>query len=404
MLVKYCKLPWQNRLLKEFCPITCGLCKSKTTNSPTNIPSSVPTDLPTDAPTNPLTKVPTQAPTPVVSTDNGTCIDDLDYRYKGVKKCKWVVDKTEERCNINAKLGDERLISDLCPLTCNKCEPTDIPTNTPTNAPTQAPTLVISTDNGKCMDDLDYRYHGKKCDWVVKNIEKRCDFNAKLGDKQLISDLCQITCNKCEPTDATTNPPTNAPTQAPTPIISTAEGTCMDDLSYRYQGKKKCKWMGKNIEKRCNINAQLGNEKLIREFCRITCGLCEPKTTHTSTNMPPNPPTNAPTNTATNPPTNAPTNAPTQAPTPVISSDNVNCMDNLDYRYKGVKKCKWAGKNIEKRCNINAQLDIEKLISDLCPLTCNKCEPTNDNDNNTDYDSSSSCASNESIFRLQLLL
>jgi len=57
------------------------------------------------------------------------CIDDTDYKYKGIKKCKWVAEpnkkgesKLEYRCNLNAKddEDDTKLISDFCRVSCIK--------------------------------------------------------------------------------------------------------------------------------------------------------------------------------------------------------------------------------------------------------------------------------------------
>ena len=45
-----------------------------------------------------------------------------------------------------------------------------------------------------------------------------------------------------------------------------------------------------------------------------------------------------------------------------------------------------------------------KFISDYCPVTCNACEPTIDNGTDDDTNTGPSCASDEILFRLDLLL
>ena len=120
--------------------------------------------------------------------------------------------------------------------------------------------------------------------------------------------------------------------------------------------------------------------------------------------LPTTEPTTEPTATPTQAPTKTPTTTPTQAPTPAGTSNNGNCMDDSDFRYKGVKQCKWVAKNIEQRCNLDAKEGDGKFIIDYCPVTCNACEPTIDNGTDDDTETGSSCASNEILFRLDLLL
>ena len=51
-------------------------------------------------------------------------MDDSDFRYKGLKKYKWVAKNIEARCNLDAKGGDGKFISDYCPVTRNACKTT----------------------------------------------------------------------------------------------------------------------------------------------------------------------------------------------------------------------------------------------------------------------------------------
>jgi len=79
-------------------------------------------------------------------------------------------------------------------------------------------------------------------------------------------------------------------------------------------------------------------------------------------------------------------------------------MDDSDFRYKGKKKCSWVEKDLSKRCNLDAKEGDGKFISDYCPDTCNACKPTIDNGTDDDTNTGPSCASDEILFHLDLLL
>jgi len=225
-VAKRCELlSSQNKLLKEFCPITCGLCES-ITESPSQIPTEAPTIAPSSTPT---TIAPSSTPT---TNDDEECVDDSTFRYKGVKQCgKWMAADLAKRCNLNAQAGydDETnkplLISDFCRMTCiefNTCEST-----TPTTPTT--PTTGDGDSDGDsdgdgdddddddddddttCVDNSNFKYKGedsKNCVWLgninnKKKGKKRC--RSKLEDGTTISDSCPFTCGlkfgigKCKP-------------------------------------------------------------------------------------------------------------------------------------------------------------------------------------------------------------
>ena len=201
----------QNKLLKEFCPSTCGLCESTTI---TEAPTQLPTEAPTRAP----------SATPTTTDDNNNCVDDAVFRYKGVKHCgKWMAADLTKRCHLNAQAGHDAdtnqplLISDFCRLTCieftTKCQST-----TPTTPPT--PTTGDGddddddnddSDDTSCVDNDDFKYKGKdskNCVWLGNNGskkkgKKRC--RSTLEDGTSISDACPSTCGlkfgvgKCKP-------------------------------------------------------------------------------------------------------------------------------------------------------------------------------------------------------------
>jgi len=149
-----------------------------------------------------------------------------------------------------------------------------------------------------------------------------------------------------------------SPTTA-SPTVSSLEndidnGTCVDDPLFKYRGSKKCKWLAKvknnpaSSEKRCNI---VWDGKPIKESCPEACGLCEEKNGD-----------------ATMPPTGPPTASPTKSY--VVGNDNDSCIDNPDYRYKGVKKCSWIANNTAKRCGKQWE---GKVAKESCRATCNVC-------------------------------
>merc|ERR1712194_989209 len=167
-VAKRCELlSSQNKLLKEFCPITCGLCES-ITESPSQIPTEALTIAPSSTPT---TIAPSSTPT---TNDEEECVDDSTFRYKGVKQCgKWMAADLAKRCNLNAQAGYD--------------------------------------DDTTCVDNSNFKYKGedsKNCVWLgnINNKKKgktRC--RSKLEDGTTISDSCPFTCGlkfgigKCKP-------------------------------------------------------------------------------------------------------------------------------------------------------------------------------------------------------------
>ena len=179
---KRCEFEWEGKLVKQSCPVTCGLCDETTG------------DVTAPAPTKPPTPSPTKSP--VVGNDNDSCIDVPDYRYKGVKKCLWVVRNTAKRCD---KQWEGKLVKQSCPVTCGLCDETtgDVTAPAPTKPPTPSPTKspVVGNDNDSCIDVPDYRYKGvKKCSWVAQKTVKRCD---KQWDGKVVKESCRATCNVC---------------------------------------------------------------------------------------------------------------------------------------------------------------------------------------------------------------
>ena len=147
---------------------------------------------------------------------------------------------------------------------------------------------------------------------------------------------------------------------------------CLDDPALRYKDVKKCHWVGLDATKRCDFTWQ---QKLLKEHCPVTCGLCRvtpvPSSAAPSTS-PPTPP--APT-----------TTLPTSSAPTLTADDNAEdkqpCGDDPNFRYKGVKKCHWVGKNLPKRCHLPSQVDDDdgrppSFIRDYCRATCGVCDGT----------------------------
>ena len=110
-------------------------------------------------------------------------------------------------------------------------------------------------------------------------------------------------------------------------------------------------------------------------------------TTHPTTSAPVSTPTPAPTNAPTPPTTSAPAPTPTRAPkydptpapttAPTTAPNEGDCSDSDDLAYKNKKKrnCKWLrkkGKQKKKKlCHKKKWLN--KYLSDWCPQACGKC-------------------------------
>ena len=172
------------------------------------------------------------------------------------------------------------------------------------------------------------------------------------------------------PTYPPTRPPTNAPTSVPTmaPVAPTIgpTGECFDDADLRYGNVKRCKWVGRNTATRCELSWQ---NKLLKEFCPIKCGICQPGA---STNSPTTTPTYSPTST----PTYSPTNSPTTAPTITIV-DRGECEDSTTFRYNNrvAKDCAtWVARNPSRLCRRKAP-GTGYGIKFFCPSLCkDKCK------------------------------
>merc|ERR1712157_19415 len=110
-----------------------------------------------------------------------------------------------------------------------------------------------------------------------------------------------------------------SPTQSP---------ICLDDSSFMFNGDpdKTCEWVkAKKTEKRCN---QTNNDgKLVKEYCPVTCNVCN--------------------NDSTPIPSTSPTQIPTQSPT-----TSPICQDDPSFMFNGdpEKTCVWVkAKKTEKR-------------------------------------------------------
>ena len=66
--------------------------------------------------------------------------------------------------------------------------------------------------------------------------------------------------------------PVSNPVNAPTPAPQKQQEECKDEKTFRYKGKKKCKWVGKKISQRCN---KKWKKKRLSHHCPKTCGVCE---------------------------------------------------------------------------------------------------------------------------------
>jgi len=76
---------------------------------------------------------------------------------------------------------------------------------------------------------------------------------------------CGATANRIE-VYCPAPPPTETPTSAPTEYV------CVDDHTFRHQGKKKksCRWIGMNIKR----TKKLCKKKKVSDACKIVCGKC----------------------------------------------------------------------------------------------------------------------------------
>jgi hypothetical protein len=276
-----CELSWQNKLLKEFCPIKCGICQpGASTNSPTTTPTYSPTTTPTYSPTNSPTTTPTYSPTNSPTTaptitivDRGECEDSTTFRFnnKGAKDCAtWVAGNPSRLCRRKAP-GTEYGVKFFCPSLCkDKCK-TDPPQDMElTNSPTNLPTTTI-VDRGECEDSTTFRYNNrvaKDCaTWVARNPSRLCRRKAPgtgYGIKFFCPSLCKDKC-KTDFVSPSLPPPTLA--------LPNTDGSCTADstnLRYNDEGAKDCNWVASiRIKKKCK---KMENDISLKIWCPFTCG------------------------------------------------------------------------------------------------------------------------------------
>jgi hypothetical protein len=201
-----CELSWQNKLLKQFCPVTCGLCQETMMimddNDNDNDNDNV---APTVTPTEPITKrsppttnsLPPPPPPETILDDASLslCVDDSLFKYKGKKRCNWIGKRRKKRCNLI--LQDGKLVNEYCPLTCGVCAAA--------NGGGAIYTISVSSDVDVCKDDMNFRFNGKgkkSCNkWVKKaaakeqnKLKKRCNKVDPITKKSVES-FCPSVCN-----------------------------------------------------------------------------------------------------------------------------------------------------------------------------------------------------------------
>lgn len=202
---------------------------------PTAVPSSIPTSPPTGLPTAvpaplPSTAVPTSVPSTAVPTEGtgaptSACSDRDDWHRKGFawKKCDWVSEYPQNRCNREGEDGVYSYVA--CASTCATHGPWTIDGNIVTSG--CAPSMMPTVYNESCTNDdtwyLNNRIN-KGCDWVKMYSNSRC---TKMGDDgRYAFEGCEKTCGTCH---------------------------CSDSESWRIKNKanRGCGWVAKFPKNRC---------------------------------------------------------------------------------------------------------------------------------------------------------
>lgn len=162
----------------------------------------------------------------------------------------------EERRRI--KLCQVEKVRQSCPQSCGICCEND-------------PTYIFQTEYSS----------DQNCKWLGKHDIRSflyCDENNHNGRK--VSDACPKACNACklyvdnnipeyvlDLTLPPSIPATSPPSLTPSPTVA----TCMDEETFRFQGKKRsCEKIRKNEYKRKTMCL----EDEVRNSCPYTCGLC----------------------------------------------------------------------------------------------------------------------------------
>ena len=209
------------------------------------------------------------------------CADTTEpfFRNENELNCKWVGKRRSKRC---PKVTDDGfLMSDYCPVSCRTCgENNPIGTAPPSASlyPSASVYPSASPSVAPLCEDFDGTFvrndNVRDCAWTARKLE-RCDKTTDSGE--LISSLCQDTCDVCSPVLAPTVSPSASayPTSSAYPSTSAyPSGACEDSTGPIFRRDKiwDCARVARRRERRCD---KLDNDGvLIADICPETCRTC----------------------------------------------------------------------------------------------------------------------------------
>jgi hypothetical protein len=166
---------------------------------------------------------------------------------------------------------------------------------------------------------------------------------------------------------------------------SQSPSSCEDTKPYKFEiltgGEKGCLWLDDNqdrIDRYCFGENELDqNGHLIRENCKVACGVCV-------VGFDPSKPSNEPSNSPSNEPTittEEPSASPSKEKTFEPSQSPSICQNEIGYKFTNLngafKGCGWLGQNpsrVDRYCFGENELDQNgELIRNSCRVTCGLC-------------------------------
>lgn len=181
--------------------------------------------------------------------------------------------------------------------------PSKFPSASPSKGPSAVPSIfptgkpsshAPSTSPTSCQNVQGYKFitissEEKGCLWLGENqdrIDRYCFGDNEIDQNgELIRENCQLACGLCglDPS-APSDSPSFQPSQSPSTLEPTPAPTICGNVSgYKFENLngvlKGCGWLGENqnrVDRYCyGVNEIDQNGELIRENCRLVCGLCD---------------------------------------------------------------------------------------------------------------------------------
>ena len=343
--------------VQDYCRKTCSNCPAPV--PPSSAPNPQPDEVLSETP--PADQI-EEEPTPEVST---VCEDHPTFKFEG-KDCGLFLSTgrpavLKNRCE--RVLENGYMVQDYCRLSCSICiagevedemtvvtsaaptsqSPTEpfAPTSQPNPAPTASPVPDFS-DFTVCENDPSFEFEGEDCAQYLRTgrptvFKRRCE--KELDGGYQVQDYCRLKCGNC--------PTAEEFAEEMEALEETLQ--CEDHPKFRLQGENCAKYLDTLrptvLESRCE--RVLNNGYMVRDYCRLGCGVCVVASAAPSTST-----------------------APTSQPTVDYSCKN---DPTFEFDGKGCDLYLSTGRPAVLKGRCEKELDDGYQVQDYCRLRCDNC-------------------------------